>query len=87
MPVVWSSCQKHLVYFLMKNWTLLIILKKNFKSKEKPGYPKEIGQSLLINSLITIYKSLIWPHIDFGAIILINQTIKVFVKIESVQLH
>ena len=55
----------------MKNWTFLIILKKKVQKQRKVyiGILRKLYNVLPTNSVITIYKSFTWPHLDYGAII------------------
>ena len=70
MPVVHSSCQKHLGIYLDEKLNFSNHTKVRIsKSKQSYSYPKEIVSVLPRNSLITIYKSFILPHLDYGAII------------------
>ena len=74
MPVVRSSCQKRLGTYLDK------------KTKKDIGILRKLYNVLPRNSLITIYKSFIRPHLDYGAIIFDQpENESLTKKIESVQ--
>ena len=54
----------------MKNWIFLTLLKKKISKENKGiGVLRKLYNVLPRNSLITIYKSFIRPHLDYGAII------------------
>ena len=70
----------------MKNWTFLIKQKKFLKANKVIGILRKLYNVLPRNSLITIYKSFIQPHLDYVAIIFDQPENKSFcTKIESVQ--
>ena len=73
----------------MKNRVFLIMLKKKFQKQTKvivQCKQRKLYNVLLRNSLITIYKSFIWPHLDYGAIIFDQPEKESFLKkIECVQ--
>ena len=54
----------------MKNLTLILILQKKIgKASEGIGVIKKLFKSLPRNALLTIYKSLVRPHLDYGDIV------------------
>ena len=87
MPVVCSSCQKHLgLYFDEKLNFTNHIKEKISKANKSIGILRKLSNVLPRNSLITIYKSFIQTHIDYGAIFLDQPENESFCKtIESVQ--
>ena len=87
MPVVSSSCQKHLGIYLDENLSFSNHIKENISKANKGiGILRKLDNVLPRNSLITIYKSFIRPHLDYGAIIFDQPENESFCKkIESVQ--
>ena len=70
MPVVCSSCQKHLGIYLKEKLNFFNHIKgKISKANKDIGILRKLYNVLPRNSLITIYKSFIRPHLDYGAII------------------
>ena len=70
MPVLHSSCQKHFSEYLDEKLNFTNHIKENIsKASKSAGILRTIYNALSRNSLITIYKSFIWPHLDYGAII------------------
>ena len=54
----------------MKNSTLILILQKKIgKASEGIGVIKKLFKGLPRNALLTIYKSLVRPHLDYGDIV------------------
>ena len=55
----------------MKNLTLILILekKKIGKTSKRIGVIKKLFKSLPRNVLLTIYKSFVRPHLDYGDIV------------------
>ena len=71
MPVVCSSCQKHLGIYLDEKMNFSNHIKEKFlKASKGIGILRKLYNVLPRNFLITIYKSFIRPHLDYGAIIL-----------------
>ena len=87
MPVVCSSCQKHLGIYLDEKLNFSNHIKKNIsKANKGMGILRKFYNVSPRNSLITIYKSFIRPHLDYGAIICDQPENKSFCKkVESVQ--
>ena len=87
MPVVRSSCQKHLGIYLDEKLNFSNHIKEKISKANKGiGILRKLYNVLPRNSLITIYKSLIRPHLDYGAIIFDQPENQSFCKkIESVQ--
>ena len=89
MPVACSSYKKHLGIYLDENLNLILItyIKENISKANKGiGILKKLYNGLPRNSLITIFKSSIQPHLDCGAIIF-DQPENFCKKIESVQVN
>ena len=87
MLVVRSSCQKHLGIYLDEKLNFSNHIKKNISKANKGiGILRKFYNVSPRNSLITIYKSFIRPHLDYGAIICDQPENKSFCKkVESVQ--
>ena len=87
MPVVRSSCQKHLVIYLDEKLNFSNHIKENISKANKGiGILSKLYNALPRNSLITIYKYFIRPQLDYGAIICDQTENESFCKkIESVQ--
>ena len=70
MPVVRSSCQRHLGIYLDKKLNFSNHIKEKIpKANKGIGILRKLYNVLLRNSLMTIYKSFIRPRLDYGAII------------------
>ena len=70
MPVVRSSCQKHLGIYLDEKLNFSNHVKEKISKENKGiGILSNLYNVLPRNSLITIYKPFIQPHLDYGAII------------------
>ena len=70
MPVVLSSCQKHLGIYLDEKLNFFNDIKEKISKANKGiGILRKLHNVLPTNSLITIYKFFIRPHLDYGAII------------------
>ena len=70
IPVVHSSCQNHLGIYLDEKLNFSNHFKvKISKANKGIGILRKLYNVLPKNSLITIYKSFIRPHLDYGAII------------------
>ena len=76
MPVVCSSCQKHLGIYLDERLNFSNISKAN----KGTGILRKLHYVLPRNSLITIYKSFIRPHLDYDAIIFDQPENEIFCK-------
>ena len=88
MPVVHSCCQKHLGIYLNEKLNFSNHIKEKISKANKGiGILRKLCNVLPRNSLITIYKSFIRPHLDYGAIIFNQQENESFCKKkkESVQ--
>ena len=87
MPVVRSSCHKHLGIYLDEKLNVSNYIKEKISKANKGiGTLRKLYNVLPKNSFITIYKSFIRPHLDYGAIIFDQPENESFVKkIESVQ--
>ena len=69
MQVVSSSCQKHLGVYLGEKLNFSNHTKENISKANKAiDILRKLHNVLPRNSLITIYKSFIQPHLDYGAI-------------------
>ena len=87
MPVVCSSCQKHLGIYLDEKLNFSNHIKEKISKANKGiGILRKLYNVLPRNSLIKIYKSFIRPHLDYGAIIFnLPENESFCTKIESVQ--
>ena len=87
MAVARSSCQKHLGIYLDEKLNFSNNTKENISKANKGiGTLRKLYKVLPRNDLITIYKSFIRPHLDYGAIIFDQPENESFCKkIESVQ--
>ena len=87
MSVVRSSCQKHLGIYLDKKLNFYNLIKEKMSEGNKGvGILRKLYNVLPRNSLTTIYKSFIQPHLDYGAIIFDPPENESFcTEIESVQ--
>ena len=87
MPVVRSSCQKHLGIYLDEKLNFSNHIKEKIsKAIKGVGILRKLYNVLPRNSLITIYKSFIQPHLDYGVITFEQPENESFCpKIESVQ--
>ena len=87
MPVVRSSCQKHLgIYFDEKLNFSNHVKEKISTANKSTGILRKLYNALPRNPLITIYKSFIQPRLDYGVIISDQPENESFcTKIESVQ--
>ena len=87
MPIVCSSCQKHLCIYLDEKLNFSNHIKEKLsKTNKSIGILRKLYNVLPRNSLITIYKSFLRPHLDYGAIIFDQPENESFCrKIESVQ--
>ena len=88
MPVVCSICQNHLIVFLDEKWNFTNHIKENnSKAHKSIGILKKLYNVLPSNSLITIYKSFMRPHIDYDAVILDQPENESFCKKKSNQFN
>ena len=70
IPVSSTSVHKHLGMLLDDKLSYEHYLKSVFnKVKKTIGLLRKFQQSLLKQSLVTIYKSFIRPHLDYGHIV------------------
>ena len=70
MPAVCSSCEKHLGIYLDEKLSFSNHINEKISRANKGiGILRKLYNDLLRNSLITIYKSFIRHHLDYGAII------------------
>ena len=70
MSVVCSSCQKHLGIYLDEKFNFSNRIKEKISKANKGiGILRKLCNVLPRNFLITIYRSFIRPHLDYGAII------------------
>ena len=70
MPAVCSSCEKHLGIYLDEKLSFSNHINEKISRVNKGiGILRKLYNDLLRNSLITIYKSFIRHHLDYGAII------------------
>ena len=70
IPVSLTSVHKHLGMLLDDKLSYEHHLKSVLnKVKKTIGLLRKFQQILLRQSLITIYKSFIWPHLDYGNIV------------------
>ena len=70
IPVVCSSCQKHLGIYLDEKLNFSHHIKEKIsKANKGVGILRKLYNVKPRNFLMTIYKSFIRPHLDYGAII------------------
>ena len=70
MPVVCSSSQKHLGIYIDEKLNFSNHIKEKISKANKGiGILRRLCNVLPRNSLITVYKFFIKPHLDYGAII------------------
>ena len=70
MPVVRSSCQKHLGIYLDEKLNFSNHIKEKISKANKDiGIIRKLNNFLPRNFLITVYKYFIRSHLDYGAII------------------
>ena len=70
MPVVHSCCQKHLGIYLNEKLNFSNHIKEKISKANKGiGILRKLYNVLPRNSLMTIYKFFIRPHLEYGAII------------------
>ena len=70
-PVVHTPCQKHIGMHLDEKLNFNTHINENIAIANKSiGIIRELDHVLPRESLITIYKSFVRPHIDYGDIIL-----------------
>ena len=70
MPVVRSSCQKHLSIYLDEKLNFCNHIKEKISDVNKGiGILRKLYNVLPRNFLITIYKSFVQPHLDYSATI------------------
>ena len=80
IPVSCVNFQKHFGIYLGEKLNFNHHIKEKMtKAMKVIGVITRLSKMLLWHSLLTIYKSFVRPHLDYGDI-MINQTIKVFVK-------
>ena len=80
-PVVCASWQKHLGMFLGKSLNFSYHIKEKMtKAMKGICIIKKLSKTLPQHALITIYKSLVRPHLDFGDIFMTSQIMKVSIK-------
>ena len=78
-PVAKASCQKHLGMHLDEKLNFDTHIKeKTTKAKKGIGINHFEPHLLPRESLITIYKSFVRPHIDYGDIIMTNRIMNIF---------
>ena len=87
MPVVRGSYQNHLGIYLDEKLNFSNHIKeKTSRANKGTGILRKLYNVLPWTSLITIYKSFIRPHLDYGAIIFDQPENDSFCKkIESIQ--
>ena len=69
-PVVVCSCQKHLGVFLDKKLSFQHHIKEKIaKASKRVSVIKKLNNVLPRNALLTIYKSFVRPHLDYGDIL------------------
>ena len=86
-PVTWSSSQKHLgIHFDEKLNFIQHIKEKISKANIGIGAIKKLNNTLPRKTLLTIYKSFVRPHLDYGDIIYDQPNNENFCnKLETVQ--
>ena len=86
-PVVCADWQKHLGMYLDKALNFnLHIKEKMSKAMKGIGVIQKLNKTLPRHSLITIYKSFVRPHLDYGDIIYDQPNNETFTqKIERIQ--
>ena len=79
--------QKHLEMYLDKSLNFSYHIKENiFKTMKRIGIIRKLNKEILQNSVITIYKSFVRPHLGYGDIIYDQQNKKnLNHKIERIQ--
>ena len=79
--------QKHLEMYLDKSLNFSYHIKENiFKTMKRIGIIRKLNKEILQNSVITIYKSFVRPHLEYGDIIYDQQNKKnLNHKIERIQ--
>ena len=79
--------QKHLEMYLDKSLNFSYHIKENiFKTMKRIGIIRKLSKEILQNSVITIYKSFVRPHLGYGDIIYDQQNKKnLNHKIERIQ--
>ena len=87
VPVARTTCQKHLGLYLNEKLTFYNhINAKISKANKGIGVIKRLSNTLPINSLLTIYKSFIRPHLDYCDIIYDQPNNESFcTKVERIQ--
>ena len=86
-PVIQSTYQKHLGLYLDKKLNFSYHIKEKIsKACRGIGVIKRLHNNLPRQSLLTIYKSFIRPHLDYGDVIYDQPHNETFcIKLESVQ--
>ena len=86
-PVTWSSSQKHLGIHLDEKLNFIHHIKEKIsKANIGIGVIKKLNNTLPRKTLLTIYKSFVWPHLDYGDIIYDQPNNENFCnKLETVQ--
>ena len=70
MPVIRSPCEKHLEIYLDEKLNFYNHIKEKISKANKGiGILRKLYNVLPRNSLMTIYKFFIRPHLEYGAII------------------
>ena len=69
-PVTWSSSQKHLGIHLDEKLNFIHHIKEKISKANKGiGVIKKLNNTLPRKALLTLYKSFVRPHLDYGDII------------------
>ena len=68
-PVVCTDWQKHLGMYLEKALNFNLHIKEKMCKMKAIGIIQKLNKTLSCHSLITIYKSFLRPHLDYGDII------------------
>ena len=86
-PVTWSSSQKHLGINLDEKLKFIYHIKEKIsKSNNCIGVIKKLNNTLPRKALLTLYKSFVRPHLDYGDIIYDQPNNESFCnKLETVQ--
>ena len=86
-PVTWSSSQKHLGIHLDEKLNFIHHIKEKISKANKGiGVIKKLNNTLPRKALLTLYKSFVRPHLDYGDIIYDQPNNESFCnKLETVQ--
>ena len=81
MPLSYVNFEKHLGIYLDEKLNFNDHIKEEIrKAMQGVGVIRKLSKILPRNSLITIYKSFVRPHLAYGDILIINQTMNVYAR-------